>query len=243
MRLLVVDFDFFFPVVEDPEDPRFFLYDWAHFETPYHLLEAWERRALAFLLRGMEPPMPQGYEGFWERVKASPQAVLYYADSNALAFHPEVRQGVTEVVLFDAHHDAGYRPVGEEPACDDWMVFYHRMGARLSLRYPLWRAYALEGEPRPQVPLERRVDEGGPIPGVDRVFLARSGAWVPPWADAAFFAFLSEAPWPKVNLDGVAPRPFDLEALRRRAREEGFGLLLLERLSGMGPGQGRRGGL
>jgi hypothetical protein len=243
MRLLVVDFDFFFPVVEDPQDPRRFLYDWAHFETPYHLLEAWERRALAFLLRGLDLPMPRGYEGFWQRVEASPQAVLYYADSNALAFHPQVRRGVREVVLFDAHHDAGYRPVGEEPACDDWMVFYHREGARLSLRYPSWRAHALVEEPEPQVPLERRVDEGGPVLGVDRIFLARSGAWVPPWADGAFFAFLASAPWPKVNLDGVAPRPFDLEALRRRAQEEALGLRVMERLLGIGPGQAEGGGL
>jgi hypothetical protein len=104
MRLLVVDFDYFFPLPQGP-DP---LFAWAHFETPYYLLEAWEERALAFLLRGLPLPEARGWEGFWGRFALAPGAVLYYADSNALAFHERVRQGVEEVVLFDAHHDAGY---------------------------------------------------------------------------------------------------------------------------------------
>ncbi len=139
MRLLVVDFDYFFPVPQDPGDPLAPLFAWAHFETPYYLLEAWEERALAFLLRGLPLPEARGWQGFWGRFAFAPGAVLYYAESNALAFHPEVRRGVEEVVLFDAHHDAGYRPLGEEPACDDWMVFYHRLGARLRVYYPPWR--------------------------------------------------------------------------------------------------------
>ncbi|GGM92868.1 hypothetical protein GCM10007092_02560 [Thermus composti] len=157
--------------------------------------------------------------------------MLYYADTNALAFHPKVRQGVEEVVLFDAHHDAGYRPLGEEPACDDWMVFYHRLGARLRVYYPPWRDPSLEPEPR--VPVARALDPGGRVEGVfHRVFLCRSGAWVPPWADGDFFAFLGEAPLPKVALEAVHPRPFFLEALKRRVVEEGFGLRFMERLKG-----------
>ncbi|MCH1927432.1 hypothetical protein L6232_21770, partial [Shewanella sp. C31] len=66
-----------------------------------------------------------------------------------------------------------------------------------------------------------------------RVFLCRSGAWVPPWADAAFFALLEEAPLPKVGLDPLRPRPLDLAALERRAREEAFGLAFLESLRGL----------
>ncbi len=185
MRLLVVDFDYFFPVPQDPGDPLAPLFAWAHFETPYYLLEAWEERALAFLLRGLPLPKARGWQGFWGRFAFAPGAVLYYAESNALAFHPEVRRGVEEVVLFDAHHDAGYRPLGEAPACDDWMVFYHRQGARLRVYYPPWRDPRLE--PEPQVAVERLQDPGGAVPGVfHRVFLCRSGAFVPPWADADF---------------------------------------------------------
>lgn len=233
MRLLVVDFDYFFPVPQDPQDPRASLYAWAHFETPYYQEEAWEARALAFLLRGLPLPQAKGWQGFWERFAFAPGARLYYADSNALAFHPEVRQGVREVVLYDAHHDAGYRPLGEEPACDDWMVHYARQGAGLWVFYPPWRDPRLE--PEPQVAVERLQDPGGAVPGVfHRVFLCRSGAFVPPWADADFFAFLEAAPLPKVALEPLSPRPFDLEALRRRVREEGFALALMERLRGGG---------
>ncbi len=232
MRLLVVDFDYFFPVPQDPALPLASLYSWAHFETPYYLGEAWEERALAFLLRGLPLPQAQGWEGFWERFTFAPDAQLYYADSNALAFHPEVREGIREVVLFDAHHDAGYRPLGEEPACDDWMVYYAKEGARLRVFYPPWRDPSLEPEPR--VPLVRAKDPGGPVEGMfHRAFLCRSGAWVPPWADEAFFALLEEASLPKRALEVLEPRPFNLEALRQRAEEEAFGLWFLERLRGL----------
>ena len=225
----MVDFDYFFPVPQDPKDPLAPLFAWAHFETPYYLLEAWEERALAFLLRGLPLPEARGWEGFWDRFAFAPGAALYYGDSNALAFHERVRQGVEEVVLLDAHHDAGYRPLGEEPACDDWMVYYHRQGARLRLFYPPWRDPGLE--PGPMVPLRREVDPGGRVEGVfHRVFLCRSGAWVPPWVDPAFFAFLEAAPLPKEALEPLAPRPLDLEALRSRAREEALGLFIMETL-------------
>ena len=232
MRLLVVDFDYFFPVPQDPQDPLAFLYSWAHFETPYYLGEVWEERALAFLLRGLPLPQARGLEGFWERFAFAPEARLYSADSNALAFHSDVHQGVREVMLFDAHHDAGYRPLGVEPACDDWMVYYARQGARLRVFYPSWRDPSLE--PVPAVPVERVKDPGGPVEGVfHRVFLCRSGAWVPPWADEAFFAFLEAASLPKVALEAVARRPFDLVGLLRRSEEEALGLRIMERLRGL----------
>jgi hypothetical protein len=120
-------------------------------------------------------------------------------------------------------------PWEAEPACDDWMVYYHRLGARLKVFYPPWRDPAQEPEPR--VPLRREVDPGGRVEGVfHRVFLCRSGAWVPPWVDPAFFAFLESAPLPKEALEPLAPRPFDLEALRSRAREEALGLFIMETL-------------
>ncbi len=224
----MVDFDYFFPGPQDPQDP---LFAWAHFETPYYLLEAWEERALAFLLRGLPLPEVRGWEGFWDRFAFAPGAVLYYGDSNALAFHERVRQGVEEVVLFDAHHDAGYRPLGEVPACDDWMVFYHRQGARLRAFYPPWRDPAQD--PEPAVPVWRGVDPGGRVGGTfHRAFLCRSGAFVPPWNDGAFLAFLEACPLPKVALEPTPRRALDLEALGRRAQEEALGLWILEGLRG-----------
>nr|WP_071676983.1 hypothetical protein [Thermus brockianus] len=229
MRLLVVDFDYFFPVPQDPGHPEAHLYAWGHFETPYYLQDVWEARAWAFLLRGLPLPQAQGWEGFWERFRFAPEAQLFYADSNALAFHPRVRAGVEEVVLFDAHHDAGYRSLGEEPACDDWMVFYARQGARLTLYYPPWRDPSLE--PEPQVPVVRLLDPGGKVEGVfHRAFLCRSGAWVPSWVDPSFFAFLEAAPLPKEALEPVRPREPRVEALKDRVREEELGLWIMDAL-------------
>lgn len=64
-------------------------------------------------------------------------------------------------------------------------------------------------EPEPKVPVALEVDPGGRVEGVfHRVFVCRSGAWVPPWADPGFFAFLEEAPLPKVALGPSFPGPF-----------------------------------
>ncbi len=218
LRLLVLDFDYFFP-----HRP-----DWASFETPYHREEVWAERALSLLLRGLPLPQAEGWEGFWARVAFAPGAVLYYADSNALAFHPLVREGVEEVLLLDAHHDGGYRPLGPEPACDDWVYFYTQLGVRVQLLYPPWRRP--EEEPPPLAPMLRGVDQGGFLGVFHRVFLCRSGAWVPPWAERGFFELLRTAPLPKVALEPVEPRALDLEALRRRVEEEALGLWIMERL-------------
>ncbi|GGM92865.1 hypothetical protein GCM10007092_02550 [Thermus composti] len=64
MRLLVVDFDYFFPVPQVPKDPLAPLFAWAHFETPYYREEVWEERALAFLLRGLPLPGARGGRAF-----------------------------------------------------------------------------------------------------------------------------------------------------------------------------------
>ena len=63
------------------------------------------------------------------------------------------------------------------------------------------------------------MDDTTPIPVVfDRVFVCRSGAWTAPWLDAAFFQFLAAAPVThQVNLDGVAPRSFNLGAAQELA--------------------------
>ncbi len=186
MRLLVVDFDYFFPVPQDPGDPLAPLFAWAHFGTPYYLLEAWEERALAFLLRGLPLPEARGWQGFWGRFAFAPGAVLYYAESNALAFHPEVRRGVEEVVLFDAHHDAGYRPLGRPPpATTGWSSTTARGPASGSTTLP---GGTPPWSPSPRCPWPGRWTPGEGAGEFHRVFLCRSGAWVPPWADPGFFA-------------------------------------------------------
>ena len=92
------------------------------------------------------------------------------------------------------------------------MLGYHLAGATLHVRYPTWCGPALIPGPPPAVSIDCAMDELTPIPVVfDRVFVCRSGAWTAPWLDTAFFQFLAAAPVNRrVNLDGVAPRSFDL---------------------------------
>ncbi len=228
MRLLVVDFDYFFPVPQDPGDPLAPLFAWAHFETPYYLLEAWEERALAFLLRGLPLPEARGWQGFWGRFAFAPGAVLYYAESNALAFHPEVRRGWRRWCSLTPTTMRATAPWGG-PRLRRLDGLLPPPGGPPPGLLPPWRDPSLE--PEPQVPVARAVDPGGRVPGeFHRVFLCRSGAWVPPWADPGFFALLEEAPLFKRALEALTPRPFDLEALRRRAREEALGLFIMESL-------------
>ncbi|MCX9190083.1 hypothetical protein C3Y87_01375 [Carbonactinospora thermoautotrophica] len=245
MNLLVVDWDYFFPFEQDEAGPA--LYDWGHFETPYHLEEVWRDRALDFLLCDRPLPGTTGRERrFWSRFRLTPGAVLYYADSNALAWDPRVRAGVRAVWLYDAHHDCGYGSADSGAAgqvrCDDWMCAYHRPGAELRVRYPRWRAHAMWSEPEPRVPVDRRVDDEAPVRVVfDRVFVCRSGAWTPPWLDEAFFAFLRAAPAARrVNLDGVRARRFDREGLERSVAAERAGLAILRLVQGSPVVGGRR---
>ncbi|MFI8194518.1 hypothetical protein ACIF8T_38375 [Streptomyces sp. NPDC085946] len=121
-RLLVVDFDFFFPNPFEglPAAHRGhpMLYDWRHDETPFLQDGIWAFRAEDFYRAGITPPRCEGLDGFWDRftfTAASPP--LFYADSNTYAgrltpAHYALLDGYTtvwqEVRLFDAHHDSGY---------------------------------------------------------------------------------------------------------------------------------------
>ena len=88
-------------------------------------------------------------------------------------------------------------------------------------------------EPEPCADASRaRVGQVSPLATSRAAALPALRAWVPPWADPGFFAFLEEAPLPKVALEALPPRPFSLEALKRRVALEGFGLRFMERLKG-----------
>jgi hypothetical protein len=173
----------------------------------------WTSRAAALIASGKGLPGTTGEDlTFWDRFTFSPGAKLYVADSHARAWTPRVRNRVTEVVNYDAHHDAGYH--GDKTgflaygaaSCDDWVLAYTGDCIPVSVVYPRWRDWAMTAEPEPPVPVPRRVDDGTPDPvPFDRVFLCRSGAWVPPWADAAFYAFLAACPVKKkIHLERTA---------------------------------------
>jgi hypothetical protein len=221
-RLLVIDWDFFCVVREDPDDPLRELYRWTHWEGDGTLLaeDIWPVRAAAFVRVGAPLPATSGDErGFWDRFTIAPDAELYLADSNAQAAHPRVAEPrPTEVWLYDAHHDAGYRAgaleeVREEGrvTCEDWMLAYHLWGAELHVRYPPWRRHAFQLDPPPQVALlDRQVATpgNGPPGPVHAVFVCRSPVWTPPWLDLDLERLVLAAPVRRiVPLQGVECRP------------------------------------
>lgn len=246
-RLLVVDFDFFFPnpaewgAVGSAEQA---LYDWQQDETFFQIGPVWTFHGANFLRAGRPLPRCVGYEGFWDRVRfttASPS--LLFADSNMYA--GGVRpvdyglggppwEGWEEVHLFDAHHDCGYPdrdgavPTLEQwtargsYSCEDWMVVHHLDGAGLRVTHPGWRP---GGDPNPAVaPFIRQADDGAPVEGrFDAVFLCRSGAWVPAWCDDQFTDFLAAFPGtsaPVPSSGWAHPRPDVVPGAERLAALE-----------------------
>lgn len=236
MKLLVVDFDFFFKVVERVEDERFpgesSFYDFGHSEEdPIFYERIWAMRAASFLMH--DHPLPRCDEDamrrFWGRFMFAPRTSLYYADSNMYAFHERIRRDVDEVWLWDQHHDAGYTPDAaprlvrsREVTCENWMLAYSAQDVSVHMRYPAWRHYGMEIEPVPTVPLDRKVDDGEVPPLVfNRVFVCKSPAWVPSWNDDQWVSFLRRAPFDRKRpIDGSKlQRAFDLDEARLLAEE------------------------
>lgn len=206
-RLLVIDYDFFFPTPSFGQ-PGWEFYDWGHSENiPFYFDGIWPIRAATFMSRDMPLPEVQGTEGFWKRFRFKRTTMLHISDSNVFSYDPDRFRGVGHITLFDAHHDAGYKWADEEPAdrvkhlieedritCEDWMVPYGLAGVTLEHRYPTWRINAFDEEPEPMVDVHRTFDDGLPVPGTyDFVSICRSSAWVPPWCDAQFDTFCQQS--------------------------------------------------
>lgn len=219
MKLLVVDWDFFFPdpnLMPFPEDEEerveraltvLSLYDWGHSEHMLFMSQGvWAHRASAFMHRGVElPQMNEQKDYFWSRFRIKPRAQLFFADSNMHAANQRVSRNVDEVWLYDAHHDSGYKADSfqtvfetQKVTCEDWMVGYKLFGAELHYRYPQWAAADAIGQPESKqmqdaVDIAQDDDSDNPVV-FDRVFVCRSGSWVPTWCDQQFLNFIAEAP-------------------------------------------------
>lgn len=222
MRLLSIDWDFFFP--EGSLDPnQWHLFDWSHGDSgSLYLNFIWYTRGAAFLRSGLSLPGLSGDEvDFWDRFTFSPRTRLFTADSHVHLYDRKVYRGVTEVVSFDAHHDGGYHGTFEEwlskgeVSCENWAVALQASDVKCKVIYPRWKSWAMTAEPEPLVPLARSVDagEGGHF---DRIFVCRSGGWTPPWLDKQFSAFLKKCPVPqskRIAIKSIEDRTWDQEQL------------------------------
>jgi len=236
MNLLVVDYDYFLPTGElEVKGQEWELWDWGHSEAwgGGMLDQMWSIRAAGFLRNGFELPMldEELLAGFWSRFNFAPRTQLFYAESNSQAFHERVSRSVNELWLFDAHHDSGYQNDAKEKvieaqqvSCEDWMIPYELLDTDLHMRYPKWRQQQasapdlMDFENTPDVVMDRQYDDGARIDHItfDRIFVCRSGSWVPSWTDDShFFHLITSAPAKKViALDdpAIEPRVFDMDA-------------------------------
>lgn len=222
MRLLSVDWDFFFPV---PELDREFLYDWGHREDiPFMLEGIWDIRASDFMHRGKILPDTSGdEEKFWDRFKFAEGATLYYADSHCRIFSPEVADGASEVWNFDAHHDAFHTPKQVIKAgvvsCEDWAIGFYLNSSKIRVIYPGWGKWLKKNKPTIVIPTV--VDSGKPFrKSFDKIFLCRSGAWTPTWIEDKFWKFIDDCPVSNiVKLDNMSRRHFSMKEAKEIGKQ------------------------
>jgi hypothetical protein len=208
-RLLVVDFDFFFPNPLDAgagDGQALRLYDWGHAETLLHREIIWPVRAAMCAEHGVALPRCEPTDGFWDRFILDTDLLLV-ADSNAHAGRLAATT-TQEVLVFDAHHDAGYRRSFDDYladgrySCEDWTFAHHEAGARIGVRYPPWRSQWPKLEPTTAIPVDRCTDDGASVDDVfTTVFACRSGCWVPAWCDDQWQHFIDDFPGIAVSVD------------------------------------------
>lgn len=210
MNLLSVDWDYFFQI---PDHDPTFLYDWGHREASLFIDgPLWAIRAGVFAGRGLDlPAVNNHWTGFWGRFRFTEGAQLYFGDSHALAVTDPVIEGISEVWSYDAHHDCGYADDDLVQAinqgryqCGSWALAYWAQLSEmkrlddplpLHVRYPGWKDWRQHEETCLIHDVDRRTDLfGEETPVFDRVFVCRSGAWVPPWCDAQFLDFVGRCP-------------------------------------------------
>lgn len=180
-RILSVDWDYFFPDEFD--------FDWSHTERMAFMLEGiWYIRAYSHSMKGdlaidvFNPKIP---DNFWKKVCPRKPYLLAVAES-----HEDLAKLITDgdiVYNFDAHHDCGYH--SDELDCGSWaksdkISEYH-------LIYPSWRMKASEGNNCILRPMTVHYDIPTELPRFHMVFVCRSSAWTPPWADKQWMDFVS----------------------------------------------------
>lgn len=224
MRLLVVDWDYFFPIVYDPNDPTWPLYDWGHREAgDLYRVFLWSSRASSFVSYDLPIPVANDeWRIFWDRFEFADGCQLDFSDSNLFAYdYPDA----TEIWLFDAHHDSGYNvnsfvdfTLNNRIYCDNWMFVHHLNGAELHMRYPTWKKEAFDLEPEPAIPVDRQFDDGQPFDEpFDWVYVCQSQSWTPPWEDQHFQEFLYLADLDVNQVDDTETiRPFSMDEVHQQ---------------------------
>lgn len=228
--LLSVDFDFF--VRELPE------WDWGHNESAIFYETVWPIRYSSFKDLVAETS-PVEYADFLPEklideltkldIRLSPKFQLGVGDSHSFAENFLKKKEATTVVNLDAHHDIYSRlmPI----TCGNWAYFLmERWHKEIVWIRPKWLKEGTLSEPV----CEKSFWEGTwadmeKFRGceIEAVFLARSGAWVPPHLDPAFVVMVktfTAKPHGRVVDYGLVvrtiPKPEDIDRLRNQWAEQ-----------------------
>jgi hypothetical protein len=191
--LLSIDWDYFFP---DPIGGPMFYAGPPVADLEEMEFRIWLNRSKLYVEGARAIPEASGEEErFWERFRFAPECRLFVAQSHRYCAHPDVRDSITELWNFDAHHDAGYEDQpGEKSSDENWIMAYAPEVLKY-VRYPQWKVNAFDLEPTTLVPVERAFDDGGSIDVVfDVVFVCRTDNLVPPWLDNHFEIFVERCP-------------------------------------------------
>lgn len=200
---LSIDFDFF--VKEKLE------YDWGHRETGLFINSIWPIRAMQLIAQGIDPfkevsviGEPSDLAGDLTDLgwRFNKKMSLSVAESHASAYYALKDYDNLEIVNIDAHHDISYGQ-NKELNCGNWIrqLCIEGRVKNVTIIYPEWRKQEDHDYPSEEtltdmkkLGVEVSIGYGfNAFPGkkVDSVFIARSGAWVPPWTDNKFMEFLS----------------------------------------------------
>lgn len=193
MRLLSVDWDYFFP---DPIGGPMFYAGRPVADPKEMAFRVWLFRSKLYIERSATLPVTSGDENhFWERFCFAPDCRLFVAQCHRDCAHPAIIQGVSELWNFDAHHDAGYEDLPRGSFSDEnWMMAYPSQVPKY-VRYPRWKHNAFDIEPPTHIPVDRAIDDGAAIEApFDVVFLCRTDNLVPPWLDSNFERFAESCP-------------------------------------------------
>ena len=184
--LLTVDFDMFVP-----EDPAL---DMGHKESLIYLKMLWETR-----IGLIDKMKTDGNEvGFWDQFKGvNFVQPVWVSDSHAYAY--SLLEGVSRVVLFDAHHDCWPSDKGGvsngQVYCHNWLKVWLKGGKNRKAVWvkPEWQdACDLPKDMKNKVEVvtyTKGLDLG--FKGAVTPHICRSGCWVPPWLDNAFQGFVA----------------------------------------------------
>lgn len=187
MKILSVDWDFFFPCLDG--------FDWGMNEDNNILQEfIWHvRYSDKDIITGkyayqVEPDY-QVLNRFWGNVlndSEIKQVVITESHSDIRHFLYEGCQ----VYNFDAHHDFGYKDDDEEELnCGNWAK--HENIYSYEIIYPSWRKEVKEINLKPIVDF-KFYDDYQPKVKYDLVFICRSSCWTPSWHDVYWLNFIDE---------------------------------------------------